>query len=91
MELGGEGASCTEGRGVVISMTGGVEGAECGAREGSFFFLFFIIMYSLIKVQETIWRASYDRNKTYKQSNDLLHPLMGKIKPLQPRAHPPPS
>jgi len=58
--------------------------------EGSFFFiffilflfLFFIIMYSLIKVQETVWSASYDRNKTYKQSNDPLHPLMGKIKPL---------
>jgi len=28
VELGGEGGSCTEGRGVVISMTGGVEGAE---------------------------------------------------------------
>jgi len=48
-------------------------------------------MYSLIKVQETVWSASYDRNKTCKQSNDPLHPLMGKIKPLQPRAHPPPS
>ena len=30
-KLGGEGGSCTERRGVVISMTGGVEGAE---REG---------------------------------------------------------
>jgi len=27
-KLGGEGGSCTERRGVVISMTGGVEGAE---------------------------------------------------------------
>jgi len=35
VKLGGEGGSCTEGRGVVISMTGGVEGAECGARERS--------------------------------------------------------
>jgi len=57
------------------------------------FFIFIIIimiMYSLIKVQETVWSASYDRNKTYKQSNDPLHPLMGKVKPLQTRAHPPP-
>ena len=56
-----------------------------------FFSLFFFIMYSLIKVQETVWSASYDRNKTYKQSNDPLHPLIGKIKPLKPRAHPSPS
>ena len=35
MELGGEGGSCTEGRGVVISMTGGVEGAERGVTIGS--------------------------------------------------------
>jgi len=27
------------------------------------------------------WSASYGENKTYKQSNDPLHPLMGKIKP----------
>jgi len=47
-----------------------------------FYFFLFFIMYSLIKVQETVWSASYDRNKTYKQSNDPLHPLMGKIKPL---------
>jgi len=92
-EIVGEGGSCTERRGVVISMTGGVEGAE---REGNrrlfvFFFSFFMIMYSLIKVQETVWSASYDRNKTYKQSNDPLHPLIGKIKPLQSRAHPPPT
>jgi len=45
-------------------------------------------MYSVIKVQETAWRASYGRNKTYKQSNDLLHPLMGKIRPIEPRGHP---
>jgi len=36
-------------------------------------------MYLLIKVQETAWSTSYGENKTYKQSNDLLHPLMGKI------------
>jgi len=34
VELGGEGGSCTEGRGVVISMTGGVEGAERGRSRG---------------------------------------------------------
>ena len=55
------------------------------------FFFFFKIRYSVIKVQETAWSSSYGRNKTYKQSNDLLHPLMGKIKPLETRAHPPPS
>ena len=48
-------------------------------------------MYSLMKVQETVWSASYDRNKTCKQSNNPLHPLMGKIKLPQNRAHPPPS
>ena len=32
VELGGEGGSCTERRGVVISMTGGGEGAK---REGN--------------------------------------------------------
>jgi len=65
----------------------------CVTGEISFFLFYFIfiIMYSLFKVQETIWSASYDRNKTHKQSNDPLHPLMGKIKPLQPRAHPPPQ
>jgi len=31
-EVGGEEGSCTEGRGVVISMTGGVEGAEHGKK-----------------------------------------------------------
>ena len=70
--------------GVEISIAGGGADEKDGAREGSFFIFFyiFIIMYSLFKAQETIWSASYDRNKTYKQSNDPLHPLMGKIKPL---------
>ena len=35
MKLGGEGGSCTERRGVVISMTGGVGGAEREEREGA--------------------------------------------------------
>jgi len=48
-------------------------------------------MYLLIKVEETLWSARYDRNKTYKQSNDAPHPDMGKIKPFETRAHPPPS
>jgi len=88
VQLGGEGGSCTERCGVAISMTGGVEGAEREGNRGlffsffSFFSFFFKIMYSLFKVQETICSASYDRNKTHKQSNDPLHPLMGKIKPL---------
>jgi len=46
------------------------------------FFFFFIIMYLLIKVQETVWSASYNRNKTCKQSNDPLYPFMTKIKHL---------
>jgi len=49
-----------------------------------------MIMYSLIKVQETLWSASYDRNTTCKQSYNPLHPLMGKIKHPETRAHPPP-
>jgi len=70
--------------GVEISIAGGGadEKDERGMGLFLFFFFFFIIMYSLFKVQETIWSASYDRNKTHKQSNDPLHPLMGKIKPL---------
>ena len=44
---------------------------------------YFYIMYSLIKVQETAWSPSYGKNKTYEQFNDLLHPLMGKIKLLE--------
>ena len=48
-------------------------------------------MYTLIKVQETISSASYDRNKTCKQSNNPLHPLMGGLQPLEPRAHLPRS
>ena len=47
-------------------------------------------MYLLIKVQGTTWSASYGENKTNKQSNEPLHALMGKVKPLEPRAHPPP-
>ena len=84
-KIGGEGGSCTERRAVVISMTGGVGGVEPVRKKGAFCFfsfLFFYIMYSLIKVQETVWSASYDRNKTYKQCNDPLDPRRGKIKPL---------
>jgi len=73
--------------GVEISIAGGGADEKDEGNRGLFlFFLFlffiFYIMYSLIKVQETVWSASYDRNKTCKQSNDPLHPLMAKIKPL---------
>jgi len=52
-------------------------------------FLFHIyILYSLIKVQETAWSPSYSKNKTYEQFNDPFHPLMGKIKPFEPREAP---
>ena len=46
--------------------------------------------FKVTKVQEPAWSASYGVNKTFKQCNDPLHPLMGKIKPLETRAHPPP-
>jgi len=63
-KIGGMGESCSERRGVVISMTGGVEGAERGARKGSFFFSFFYHHVFVVKVQETTWSASYGVNKT---------------------------
>ena len=50
-ELGGEGGSCTERRGVVISITEGVEGAEREQGRGLFYFLFllFFIFISYIR------------------------------------------
>jgi len=45
-------------------MTGGVEGAERGAREWSFFFFFFLSHIFVVKVQEIAWSASYGENKT---------------------------
>ena len=51
-EIGGEGGSCTERRGVVISMTGGVEGAE-RKEIGGFSFLFFYIIYSLLRYKKS--------------------------------------
>jgi len=79
--------------GVEISIAGGGADQRDARQYEAFwlfyFLLFFFIMYSLIKVQETAWSASYGENKTYKQSNHLLHPLMGKIRPLKPRAYPP--
>ena len=41
----GEGGSCTERRGVVIAMTGGVEGAERGRKSGASFFAFFLFFF----------------------------------------------
>ena len=59
------GGSCTERRGVVVSMTGGVKGAERDRKyRAFFFFLFCISMVSLFIVQETAWRTSYGVNKT---------------------------
>jgi len=52
VKLGGEGGSCTERRGVVISMTGGVEGAERERWRGLFFFFFsfsFLFFISYIR------------------------------------------
>jgi len=46
-----------------------------------FFFFFFLFFYYyhvfVVKVQESVWSASYDRNKTIKQSNGPLHLVMG--------------
>jgi len=41
-------------------------------------------MYSLLKVQETTWSASYGENKTYKQSNGPLHLVMGQTNAPHP-------
>jgi len=39
-----------------------------------FFFLFFFLYHVfIVKVQESVWRAKYDENKTIKQSNDPVH------------------
>ena len=55
--MGGEEGSCTERRGVVISMTGGVEGAEREGNRGLFFFFFFFyIMYSLLSTRNSMER-----------------------------------
>ena len=59
---------------------------------GFFLYLFFInIMYSLIKVQETVWSTSYDRNKTCKQSNDRFTPSWEKSNPSSPEPTLPPN
>jgi len=66
-ELGVCGGSCTERRGVVISMTGGVEGADRERGRGLFsFFSFFLYHIFVVKVQEIAWSASYGENKTPK-------------------------
>jgi len=71
--MGGEGRSCTERRGVVISMTGGVEGAELEGNWRLFFIFIFIFLYHIfvVKVQEIAWSASYGENKAQnpKQTN----------------------
>jgi len=66
----GEGGSCTERRGVVISMTGGVEGTEREGNRALFFLLFFSLVFLyhifILKGQEIAWSASYGENKTQK-------------------------
>jgi len=47
-EIGDSGGSCTERRGVVISMTGGVEGAEGEKKKKRSFFLFFFFSLFLL-------------------------------------------
>ena len=44
-KIGGEGGSCTERRGVVISMTGGVGGVERVRKKGAFCFFFSFFLY----------------------------------------------
>jgi len=81
---------------VEISIAGGVADEIDEGNRGFFSFFFFLFSFFIYhvfvdKVQEIAWSASYGENKTIKESNDPHHPLMGKIKPLKTRAHPPPS
>ena len=68
---------------------GRLVGGEVRAREGAFFlffflFFFFNIIIFVVKVQETVWSASYDPNKTIKQSNGPLHLVMGQTNTPRP-------
>jgi len=48
------------------------------------FFLFFLNHVFVVKVQESVWSASYDENKTIKQSNGPLHLIMGQTNTPHP-------
>jgi len=66
---------------------GRLVGGEVRAREWSFFSFFFLFVFYhvfVVKVQETVWSASYDRNKTIKQSNRPLHLVMGQTNTPRP-------
>ena len=49
-----------------------------------FFFSFFLYHVFIVKVQEPVWSTSYDVNKTIKQSNGLLHLIIGQTKTPHP-------
>ena len=74
-EVGGEGGSCTDRHGVVISMTGGVEGAEHGGSEGSFSFFFYII-YSLLRYKKSHGALAMAKTKP-KMQNELTKETSG--------------
>jgi len=92
-EIGDSGGSCTERRGVVISMTGGVEGAEREKKKKKGAFFLFFIFYNhvfVVKVQETAWSASYSVNKTINNPTTCFTPLSEKSNPSKPEPIPPP-
>jgi len=49
-----------------------------------FFYFYFYIIIFVVRVQETVWSASYDPNKTTKQSNGPLHLVMGQTNTPRP-------
>jgi len=93
-KIGGEGGSCPERRGVVISITGGVEGAVREENRGLFFFSFFLLFYIhvfVVKVQETAWSASYGVNKTSIPTRVRFNPSWEKSNPPNPEHILPPG
>ena len=93
-ETGAQVGACASGGGQLTSFVTGHVGRRswgnvCCLGVGGvsfflFFFFFFLIKYSLFKVQDTTWSASYGRNKITKQSNGLLHLVMGQTNTPRP-------
>jgi len=84
VKLGGEGGSCTGGLGVVISMTGGVEGGERDLKTVVFFFffffLFFYIISSLLRYKKSLSALAMAKTKP-KIQNELTKETSGTILP----------
>ena len=76
----------------MISMTGGVEGAEREGNKGLFYFFYFFYNHVfVVKVQETAWSASYGVNKTLIPTTARLTPSWEKSNPPRPEHTPPPN